>query len=66
MAQNKQLNFIAKTKMLNVGFINKYAANSHMGVRGGGGGVGAINISLLPITSLKSLSISLPPITFSE
>ena len=63
MAQNKQLNFIAKTKMLNVGFINKYAANSHMGVRGG---VGAINISLLPITSLKSLSISLPPITFSE
>ena len=31
MAKNKQLNLIANTKMLSIGFINKYTVNSGIG-----------------------------------
>ena len=53
MAKNKQSNLIARIKMLNIGFINKYIINSGIG--------GSIfNISQLPITSLTYFN-SPPP-----
>ena len=58
MPKNKQSNLIANVKMPNIGFINKCITNP--GIRGGG----LFSISYLPITSLKYLSISPPPIIF--
>ena len=56
MYKNKQPELIASVKSLNMRFINKDIINSGIG-RGG-----LFRISLLPITYLKYLSISPPPI----
>ena len=39
MVENKQSNFIASVKMLNIGFFYKYVINLGIGGGGGGGGV---------------------------
>ena len=58
MPKNKHSNLIASVKTPNLGFINKYIINSEIKGKGGGG---LFSVSQLPITSLKYLSISLPP-----
>ena len=56
MAKNKQSDFIAIVKMLNVGFIKKHIPN--LGIGGGGGGGYSV---LLNYQSLASKFFSLVP-----